>query len=61
MKGREARSRECACRNLMNLFDASLRLLHPVMPFITEEIWQAIYDGKPAAEIDRTGAVSAGR
>jgi len=36
-----------ACRNLMNLFDASLRLLHPVMPFITEEIWQAIYDGKP--------------
>jgi valyl-tRNA synthetase len=36
-----------ACRNLMNLFDASLRLLHPVMPFITEEIWHAIYDGKP--------------
>jgi valyl-tRNA synthetase len=36
-----------ACRNLMNLFDASLRLLHPVMPFITEEIWQAVYDGKP--------------
>jgi valyl-tRNA synthetase len=36
-----------ASRNLMNLFDASLRLLHPVMPFITEEIWQAIYNGKP--------------
>jgi valyl-tRNA synthetase len=36
-----------ACRNLMNLFDASVRLLHPVMPFITEEIWHAIYDGKP--------------
>ncbi len=36
-----------ACANLVGLFEASLRLLHPVMPFITEEIWQAIYDGKP--------------
>jgi valyl-tRNA synthetase len=36
-----------ACANLVNLFDASLRLLHPVMPFITEEIWQAIYEEKP--------------
>jgi valyl-tRNA synthetase len=35
-----------ACANLVNLFDASLRLLHPVMPFITEEIWQAMYEGK---------------
>src|SRR5580704_14435405 len=36
-----------ACTNLLTLFEASLRLLHPVMPFITEEIWHAIYDGKP--------------
>jgi len=36
-----------ACANLVSLFEAALRLLHPVMPFITEEIWQAIYDGKP--------------
>jgi valyl-tRNA synthetase len=31
----------------VNLFDGALRLLHPVMPFITEEIWQAMYEGKP--------------
>ncbi len=36
-----------ACANLVSLFDASLRLLHPVMPFITEEIWQAIYEARP--------------
>ncbi|HET8827597.1 MAG TPA: valine--tRNA ligase [Terriglobales bacterium] len=35
------------CTNLVALFEASLRLLHPVMPFITDEIWHAIYDGKP--------------
>jgi valyl-tRNA synthetase len=36
-----------ACGNLVNLFDGALRLLHPVMPFITEEIWQALYEGNP--------------
>jgi valyl-tRNA synthetase len=36
-----------ACANLVNLYDSALRLLHPIMPFITEEIWQALYDGAP--------------
>jgi valyl-tRNA synthetase len=45
--GSDKRTAEIACRNLVTMFDASLRLLHPVMPFITEEIWHAIYDGKP--------------
>jgi valyl-tRNA synthetase len=41
-----------ACTNLTALFESALRLLHPVMPFITEEIWQAIYEGKaPATSI----------
>jgi valyl-tRNA synthetase len=40
-------SAQSACGNLVSLFESALRLLHPVMPFITEEIWQAIYDGKP--------------
>jgi len=45
--GGNKKAAEGACTNLVTLFDASLRLLHPVMPFITEEIWHAIYDGKP--------------
>ncbi|MGC2195355.1 MAG: valine--tRNA ligase [Terriglobales bacterium] len=46
-EGADKRTAEVACRNLVTLFEAALRLLHPVMPFITEEIWHAIYDGKP--------------
>ncbi len=36
-----------ACANLVSLFEAALRLLHPVMPFISEEVWHAMYEGKP--------------
>jgi valyl-tRNA synthetase len=46
-EGADTGAARTACSNLVNLFEASLRLLHPVMPFITEEIWHAIYDGKP--------------
>jgi len=46
-EGADTGTARIACVNLVNLFDASLRLLHPVMPFITEEIWQAIYEGNP--------------
>jgi len=45
--GAEQASAGVACGNLVSLFEASLRLLHPVMPFITEEIWHAVYDGHP--------------
>ena len=39
-----------ALTTLVSVFEASLRLLSPFMPFITEEIWHAIYDGDPPAK-----------
>jgi valyl-tRNA synthetase len=42
-----AETARTACANLVNLLDGALRLLHPVMPFITEEIWHAVYAGAP--------------
>jgi len=36
-----------ALTTLMQVFEASLRLLSPFMPFLTEEIWHVIYDDAP--------------
>jgi valyl-tRNA synthetase len=32
--------------NLVRVFEGALRMLAPFMPFITEEIWSAVYDGR---------------
>ena len=40
--GEDEQSKQNAQRVLVYVLDQFLRLLHPFMPFITEEIWQAI-------------------
>ena len=37
----------------LKFFDALLKMLHPFMPFITEELWQHIYDRRDGESIMR--------
>ena len=37
----------------LRFFEILLKMLHPFMPFITEELWQALYDRKPGESIMR--------
>src|SRR5579862_7477438 len=34
-------------RNVLAAFETALRLLHPAMPFLTEELWQRLSNGRP--------------
>ncbi len=43
----EREEARAAFANVVRIFEGALRLLAPFMPFITEEIWHAIYDGHP--------------
>ncbi|MGB0081705.1 MAG: valine--tRNA ligase, partial [Terracidiphilus sp.] len=36
-----------ALTTLISVFEAALRLLSPFMPFLTEELWHAVYEGVP--------------
>jgi len=38
----DAVQKQCALQVLVYVLDQTLRLLHPFMPFITEEIWQSL-------------------
>jgi valyl-tRNA synthetase len=39
-------------RVLLKVFKDTLRMLHPVMPFVTEEIWQKLIPGKGSIVIE---------
>ncbi|MGA2351773.1 MAG: valine--tRNA ligase [Terracidiphilus sp.] len=49
-QARKHDGRHAALTTLVSVFEAALRLLSPFMPFITEEIWHALYDGNPPAK-----------
>jgi valyl-tRNA synthetase len=47
---RDLEGTRAALTTLVQVFECALRLLSPFMPFITEGIWHAIYDGRPTAK-----------
>jgi valyl-tRNA synthetase len=49
-EGADKARTKSALSTLVSVFEASLRLLSPFMPFLTEEVWHAVYDGKPPAK-----------
>ena len=48
-EGADKARTKSALTTLVSVFEASLRLLSPFMPFLTEEVWHALHDGKPPA------------
>ena len=54
LQGGDSTARNMAQDNLLQVLETALRLLHPIMPFITETLWQAL----PHAESDRSVMVA---
>ncbi len=54
VKGRlqDPATRPVAQRVLAHVLDTLLRLLHPMIPFLTEEVWQLLGEAAPARGID---------
>ncbi len=54
----DPQSRPAAQRVLAHTLDTLLRLLHPVIPFITEEIWQLLGEACPQRGLDKPTAAA---
>ena len=55
----DERLRENTARILRSALDTALRLLHPFMPFLTEEVWQHLWAEEPASEWPATALIVA--
>ena len=50
-EGEEAKQEQTAAIFMLaSVFETALRLLSPIMPFITEELWHALHRGEPPAK-----------
>ena len=49
-EGADLAASKAALTTLITVFEAALRLLSPFMPFLTEELWHALHNGKPPAK-----------
>jgi valyl-tRNA synthetase len=49
--GSDEKAKRAVRTTLMTVLDQTMRLLHPFMPFVTEEIWHALPMPRPAASI----------
>lgn len=54
----DPREREVAQRVLAHALDTLLRLLHPVVPFLTEEVWQLLALHAPMRGLDNPSAAA---
>ena len=55
---RDPATRPTAQRVLAAVLDSLVRLLHPIMPFLTEQIWQALNEVAPERGLEGTDTAS---